>query len=139
MSELPPDPARLRAIMEHLDRQVAENETVGIYLRLQRDAVRAALAETEEHRPARTEPRQPAIAIPPPAQSPRRRSKPFQLERMRTEDGPLPTAVHTADCHMAGELAHAVNALEARLAVTDAGLRVCEFCRPELELGFDGD
>jgi hypothetical protein len=39
---------------------------------------------------------------------------------------------------MAGDLAHAVNATEARLALTDSGLRACEFCRPGLELGLDG-
>ncbi|MER7226466.1 hypothetical protein [Streptomyces rubradiris] len=43
MTELPPDPPRLRAILAHLDRQVAENDTIGRYLRLQRDAVRRHL------------------------------------------------------------------------------------------------
>jgi hypothetical protein len=46
-NELSPDPPRLRAILAHLDKQLAENETVGIYLSLQRDAVRAALARAE--------------------------------------------------------------------------------------------
>ncbi len=43
MSELPPDSPRLRAILAHLDKQLAENETAGIYLRLQRRAVLAVL------------------------------------------------------------------------------------------------
>lgn len=29
MPQLPPDPTRLRAILAHLDRQLAANETVG--------------------------------------------------------------------------------------------------------------
>ena len=47
MSELPPDPPRLRAILAHLDQQPADAETIGIYLRLQRDAVQAALSRAE--------------------------------------------------------------------------------------------
>ncbi|MEU1455459.1 hypothetical protein [Streptomyces avermitilis] len=35
------------AILAHLDRQLAENDTIGIYLRLQRDAVQKALTEVE--------------------------------------------------------------------------------------------
>ncbi|MFD8741288.1 hypothetical protein ACFV06_41210, partial [Streptomyces sp. NPDC059618] len=52
MSELPPDPQRLRAILAHLDQQIAHTETIGTYLRLQRDAVQAAL-DRAEHPPAR--------------------------------------------------------------------------------------
>lgn len=141
MSELPPDPTRLRVILEHLEQQVADNETVGIYLRLQRDTVRAALTQAESSRPPRDEaPRPPpALAAPPTTHNRRRPTKPFKLERVRTPEGPLPTGVHTADCHMAGSLAQPVNAMEARLAITDAGLNVCEFCQPEIELGFDAD
>lgn len=40
---------------------------------------------------------------------------------------------------MAGDLAHAVNAVEARLAITDSQLPACPHCRPDLELGLDGD
>ena len=47
MSELPPDPPRLRVILAHLNQQLTANETVGIYLRLQRDAVQNALARAE--------------------------------------------------------------------------------------------
>ncbi|WP_328436937.1 DUF6233 domain-containing protein [Streptomyces sp. NBC_00444] len=134
MNELPPDPVRLHAILQWLDQQITDHDTVGTYLRLQRDAVRAALAKAEQQTPARGRPAQSPIAVPPPAQNLRRRTKPFQLERQRTPDGPLPTAVHTADCHMAGQLAHSVNAMEARLALTDARLEACQFCRPELDV-----
>jgi hypothetical protein len=37
MSALPPDAPRLHAIMAFLDKQIADNETVGTYLRLQRN------------------------------------------------------------------------------------------------------
>lgn len=48
MAELPPDARRLRAILAYLDEQIAGHETVGIYLRLQREAVRAALTRAEK-------------------------------------------------------------------------------------------
>ncbi|MFG2272072.1 DUF6233 domain-containing protein [Streptomyces chartreusis] len=47
MAELPPDARRLRAILAYLDEQIAGHETVGIYLRLQREAVRAELTRVE--------------------------------------------------------------------------------------------
>ncbi len=138
MHDLPPDPARLRTILAYLDKQLADEETVVTYLRLQRDTVRQALAHAEGEQPAQPQP-QPRPPLPPadPATTPRRPSKPFLLERRRTPDGPLPTAVHTADCHMAGEMTHAVNGVEARLAIEDAGLSVCAFCRPDQQLGLD--
>ncbi|MGW2705419.1 hypothetical protein [Streptomyces sp. NPDC001340] len=58
MSELPPDPPRLRQILAYLDEQLAKTEAIAIYLRLQRDKVKAALARAEG--PAQQErPRQP--------------------------------------------------------------------------------
>lgn len=135
MNELPPDPHRLRTILAWLDKQLTDTETITVYLRLQRDAVQQALARTGGKEAPRTE--KPAVAAPTPAQHPRRPGKPFKLERTKTVDGPIPTAVHLADCHMAGDLAHKVNGMEARLAITDSGLPACEFCRPDLELGLD--
>ena len=63
MSDLPPDPPRLRAVLEHLERQVAETEAIGIYLRLRRDEVRKAVtratsAPTRARTPQRPEPQQ---------------------------------------------------------------------------------
>lgn len=147
MSDLPPDAARLRVLLRWLEDRIAENDTVGLYLALQRDAVQKALDavdDTEDVEGRLPEVgsagrRTAAAAIPPAAPDPRRPGKPFKLERQRTADGPVPTAVHRADCHMAGELTHAVNAVEARLAITDSGIPACEFCRPQLELGLDGD
>lgn len=150
MSDLPPDAKRLEELLRWLDERIAENQTVGLYLALQRDAVQKALDAVDDTEDAEDgEGRLPAVgssgrgtaaaAIPPTAPDPRRPGKPFRLERMKTEHGPLPTRVHTTDCSMAGDLAHAVNAVEARLAITDSGLPACEFCRPQLELGLDGD
>lgn len=141
MNELPPDPARLRAILAWLDQQLADTETVAVYLRLQRDAVQQAL--TQAGTPATSRVQEPTpphpAAVPTPAQNPRRPGKPYALERVKTADGPVPTTVHMADCHMAGELVHKVNAMEARLALTDSGLAACGFCRPDTELGIDVD
>ncbi|MFF7748696.1 DUF6233 domain-containing protein [Streptomyces sp. NPDC007971] len=64
MSELPPDLPRLRAILAYLDRQVTDNETVGVYLRLRREAARKAVAAAEERaateQPRPSRPRRPA-------------------------------------------------------------------------------
>ncbi|MFI1764180.1 DUF6233 domain-containing protein [Streptomyces sp. NPDC020800] len=64
MSELPPDLPRLRAILAYLDRQVTDNETVGVYLRLRREAAQKAVAAAEERaateRPRPSRPRRPA-------------------------------------------------------------------------------
>ncbi|MDF3142984.1 MULTISPECIES: hypothetical protein [unclassified Streptomyces] len=58
MNESPPDPARPRVILAHLDKQLADIETVGVYLCLQRDAVQRALATAERPRPVRRERRE---------------------------------------------------------------------------------
>ena len=112
-----------------------------MYLELQRNAVLDALTKAGEGPAAVDAP--PSTPTPDPSSLPkngtRRSTKPFKLERRRTPDGPMPTTVHTADCDMAGDLAHAVNATEARLAITDAGLHVCGFCTPDVELGLDVD
>jgi hypothetical protein len=144
MGDLPPDAERLHAILRWLEKQTADNDIVGVYLRVQRDAVLRALADVEDGErrlpvvgSSQPPARRSTPAVPVPASDPRRPGKPFKLERMRTPNGPVPTAVHTADCHMAGDLAHAVNATEARLALTESGLPACQYCRPDLELGLD--
>lgn len=151
MSDLPPDAERLRQILRYLEDQETDNQTLLTYLKLQRAAVEKALAEAEGAEPGRPEDERQAPAgekpasrpagavIPTAPRDPRRPGKPYKLERRKTPDGPVPTAVHTADCHMAGELTHAVNAMEARLALTDSGLPACQFCRPDLELGIEPD
>ncbi|MEU8718632.1 hypothetical protein [Streptomyces sp. NPDC048663] len=44
MSELPPDTPCLRAILTHPEKQIADTDTIGTYLRLQRGAVQVALS-----------------------------------------------------------------------------------------------
>ncbi|MFE9645290.1 DUF6233 domain-containing protein [Streptomyces sp. NPDC006365] len=141
MTDLPPDPPRLRAILAHLEQQIAENETVHTYLELQRDGVLQALDKAEGGEPQRAEtpPLAARTSNPPAPQSRRRPSKPFKLGRSHTPDGPLPSSVHLADCHMAGALPHFVHAMEARLAITDANLEICQICRPDTLLDLDLD
>ncbi|MFF4307912.1 hypothetical protein [Streptomyces sp. NPDC001601] len=65
MNELPPDSPRLRAILAHLDKQIADTETVATYLRLQRHAVLAAISRAELRavpRPVISAPKRPPAA-----------------------------------------------------------------------------
>ncbi|MFD5841533.1 DUF6233 domain-containing protein [Streptomyces chartreusis] len=90
MAELPPDARRLRAILAYLDEQIAGHETVGIYLRLQREAVRAALTRVENRQipeppksSERSKSSEPSESSRPsrstrPSQSPRSRQRPRQ-------------------------------------------------------------
>ncbi|WP_420711845.1 DUF6233 domain-containing protein [Streptomyces sp. MMG1533] len=57
------------------------------------------------------------------------------IEQRRTPKGPQEAAVHLDDCTMTSHLTHPVNAHEARLALTDAQLEACSFCRPDTKLG----
>ncbi|NUS82990.1 MAG: hypothetical protein HOY75_09600 [Streptomyces sp.] len=140
MSELPPDPPRLRAILAHLEHQIAETETVGIYLRLQRDAVRAALAEAEGPLPARRRgghlPKGAAplrsMGI---AHAPTRPT--FIVQQRRTPRGPEPSIIHVADCKMIEGTPHPITEHDSRVALTDPTIEPCSFCRPDTELGID--
>ena len=140
MNELPPDPLRLRAILGYLEKQLAEEETVMTYLRLQVETVRRALAVAENRKPARPDPPQRGPATsrmalgPAPARS-ERVSTGFVIEQRRTPQGPQEAAVHLHDCRMTTYMTHPVSAQEARLALTDAQLEACAFCRPDTELG----
>jgi hypothetical protein len=115
---------------------IAENETVHLYLQLQRGHVLDALKAADGSVRSDPPPSAPASTS---ARRTRRPPKPFKLGRVRTPDSPVPWSVHAADCHMAGPFAHAVNGMEARIAITDGNLKVCLFCRPGSELGLDTD
>ena len=140
MSELPPDPARLRAILQYLDQQLSDHETVGIYLRLQRDAVRAALAHAEGSAPARRRgghlPKGAAplrsMGI---AHAPVRPR--FVVQQKRTPNGPEPSIIHLGDCSMIEGTPHTITEHDARVALTDPTIEPCGFCRPDTELGMD--
>jgi hypothetical protein len=145
MSELPPDRGRLQAILRHLEGQIADNDTIGLYLRLQRDAVRRALAAAEGGSgngnvgaPGGQFSSGPAVASPgrrvlesPPS---RPRQTGFVIDRQRTPHGAEPSSVHLNDCNMTSSLARGVSAEQARMAIA-GGLEACVICRPDSELG----
>lgn len=138
MSELPPDPPRLRAVLAYLDRQIAENDTVGRYLRLQHDAVRKALTRAERPAPPPSRPSRPvkgggSLPAFPPAQV----RTGYVVQRKRTTTGPEPALVHLADCSMIEGTPHPIRTDEARAALTDPAIEPCAFCRPDTELGMD--
>jgi hypothetical protein len=152
MPDLPPDPERLRAIERWLDEQVASNETVGVYLRLQLDAVREALAKVEGEQPAEPrpepEPERPARQAkaakrgaqkPPPLHTFTQRAgggaSGFTVELRAQAVGDQRVIVHTADCSSAGP-ADAIDPHDARGAIV-AGAEPCRFCRPDAELGME--
>ncbi|MFJ8158892.1 DUF6233 domain-containing protein [Streptomyces sp. NPDC094468] len=144
MSELPPDAPRLRAILAHLEKQIADTDTVGTYLRLQRDAVQAALSRTH-----RTAPPRPALAAP--RQSPRQ----LQQNRLRASGAPaspvgLVIEEQRKDGHPSGGMIHTTSCMPhmrlrpitpevARqvLATDGAFFTPCPLCRPDTELGID--
>lgn len=136
MSELPPDPHRLRVILAHLDEQLTENETVRIYLQLQRKAVQAALAQAEPPPPRRpSRPVKGAKGLPALAQASNRVG--FVVQQKRTPMGPEPAVIHVSDCTMSEGTPHQIRADEARAALTDPNVEPCGFCRPDTELGID--
>ncbi|MEU6216722.1 DUF6233 domain-containing protein [Streptomyces sp. NPDC047022] len=131
MTELPPDPARLRVILAHLERQRAEHEIVAVYLRRQHDAVLRALqqAESEHDRQAPSPSSRPAKEAPAHGPQPG-----YVISRRPTRDGPQPSYVHLADCGQTGRLTQAVPSDEAR-SVLLGGVEACPFCRPDRVLG----
>jgi hypothetical protein len=135
VNELPPDPPRLRAILAHLEKQLAENDTVGIYLRLQRDAVQAALAHAEAPPPRKPRLPKGGANLPPVAQISVRPQ--FVVQQKRTPQGPEPAIVHAGDCSMIEGTPHRITEHDARVALTDPTIEACGFCRPDSELGMD--
>lgn len=123
MNELPPDAARLRAILEHLDRQAADNEAVGIYLRLQRDKVRKALAAAEEPPPRPAV--RPALTNMPYTPGPKR----FKIVH-RAGGSDTSGSLHQGDCDIDEGPTKWLDTHEATAAMT-AGIAGCAFCRPQ--------
>ncbi|MEU6323353.1 DUF6233 domain-containing protein [Streptomyces sp. NPDC047009] len=133
MSELPPDPTRLRVILAWLEEQVTDNATVGTFVRLQRDTVTQAFAQTEgESEQQRAEP--PPAA---PAKPPRMTGLPTSTSRgpgfKVVEQGDL-VSLHLDDCNVDDGPTRRVDAHEAVAALRE-GLAACVMCRPDLELG----
>ncbi|MFE9451614.1 DUF6233 domain-containing protein [Streptomyces sp. NPDC006739] len=144
MTELPPDLARLRAILRYLDEQLAGNETVGIYLLLQRDAARIALAAAER-RAAPQRPSRPRRAAPAPAPAPApangsASSAPqrtgYVIEPKKHPKHPAPALYHLADCTMPQRETSRITPDQIRLGLRDplGILAACEFCGPGKKL-----
>ncbi|MGI5135848.1 DUF6233 domain-containing protein [Streptomyces sp. CA-106110] len=138
MSELPPDPMRLRVILARLEEQVTDNATVGIFLRLQHGTVAQALAQADGEQPATPPPA-------PPAKPPRPTSLPtftgdhkpaFKVVEQGGENEPPRLTLHIGACEVDDGPAHQVDAHDA-LAALREGLDPCAVCRPDIDLSFD--
>ncbi|WP_329274045.1 DUF6233 domain-containing protein [Streptomyces sp. NBC_00691] len=109
MSELPPDLPRLRTL-EH-------------WLVLSLDRVRERIAEVETReaalRPVRALPEGPG----------------WVLSFLREGGRPVADSIHIGDCRLAARHRKPLSREEARRALTDGGMRACEICRPDSELG----
>ncbi|MFG2885750.1 DUF6233 domain-containing protein [Streptomyces sp. NPDC048297] len=129
MSDLPSDPPRLHAILAYLDRQVADHETVGFYLRLQREAVRKAIAAADPGSARRPRRERPA-----PQQRP---AGPFVSEQSPHVDGSAGVIIHVAGCEMVKKPVASFGAEKARWALTKDRTfgKPCEHCRPGTRLG----
>ncbi|MFD7233187.1 DUF6233 domain-containing protein [Streptomyces sp. NPDC059881] len=108
-SDLPPDEARLRVL-----------ET---WLLLILDRVRASLAHLEQQAAIQRKSEQ---AKPPPE---------WTLET--SINGRTPLTVHAGDCRMGGSQVRTrpLSREDAIRALTVGGVKACEFCRPNSELG----
>ncbi|MEE1797232.1 DUF6233 domain-containing protein [Streptomyces sp. JV176] len=118
--------------MAHLDRQIAESDTIGTWLRLQREDVGRALAAADA--PAASTPGRRRERTGP---LPRVQPGAYKLEPKIRPDHPRPPCVHVGDCAMTQRSASGISAAEARLALTQSavGAEACEFCRLDTELG----
>ncbi|MEV6763475.1 DUF6233 domain-containing protein [Streptomyces sp. NPDC051105] len=140
MSEmLPPDPARLRVILAHLDKQMADHETVGIYLRLQRDAVQAAISRAELRavsKPVVSAPKRPPGARRDLGGQP---SSGYVVERNNPRDATEGAVIHTAGCARVPHDARpaGIETVREALANDPRFFTACERCRPDTALGID--
>ncbi|MGW5582802.1 DUF6233 domain-containing protein [Streptomyces sp. NPDC003857] len=151
MADLPPDPERLRVLLAWLTERREENETVGIWLRLQRDAVKRALDEAEggavAEKPApQPEPepeKQPAPERPAPGSRPLHTftqragsssGSGFLLE-YRAQGVGERVIVHTDDCSSSGD-SRPIDAHDARAAI-GVGAEACAFCQPRMALDME--
>lgn len=137
MNELPPDPPRLRAILAHLDKQIADTETVATYLRLQRGAVLTAISRTERKAVPRPAPPAPQR---PPAPATRRDSGGRPATRYiveRPTSASKTALVHTGDCTKGLTASRPIGADVAREVLTNdpKGFQACDACHPDTELG----
>ncbi|MEU7297047.1 DUF6233 domain-containing protein [Streptomyces exfoliatus] len=109
MSELSPDLPRLR--------------TLETWLLVSLDRVRRRIAEAEQReaamRTVRAGPAEPG----------------WVLTYLRERGRPVPAAVHTDDCGLAGKHTKPLTREEAWHALTEGSLPACEICRPDSDFG----
>lgn len=147
MPDLPPDPDRLRILLAWLTERREENETVGIWLRLQRDAVKRALDEAEGGavvgKPAPQPKPEPAPKPAAPGSRPLHTftqradsssGSGFLLE-CRAQGVGERVIVHTDDCSSSGD-GRPIDAHDARAAI-GVGAEACAFCQPRMALDMD--
>ncbi|MGW2939963.1 DUF6233 domain-containing protein [Streptomyces sp. NPDC001156] len=135
MSQLPPDPERLRLILEWLDDQIAHNDTVDTYLKVQHATAAEVLAHAEgEQQPAEQPPA-------PPSSRPRTTGLPtFTGDRgpgfkVVEREGSDLASLHLGGCDLDDAPVRRVDSHEA-VAALRAGLAACVVCRPDAELPF---
>lgn len=134
VNDLPSDPARLRAILAYLDQAVADNETVGIYLRIQRDTVHKALTQTEDP-PPKHHGRLPKGGANLPALAPPTAQTGYVVQHRRSPQDPGPAVIHVDDCTTSEGTTSPISSHDARVALTDPSTQACASCRPDSALG----
>ncbi|WP_405579113.1 DUF6233 domain-containing protein [Streptomyces sp. NBC_01092] len=110
---------------------------MGTYLRLQRQAVQAALARAEASPPRRPKLPKGGASLGPVAQIVPRPQ--FVVQQKRTSRGPEPSIIHLGDCSMIEGRPHRITEHDARVSLTDPTIEARAFCRPDTELGVDLD
>ncbi len=137
----PPDRDRLLLLEHYLEQQHTANQTVGQYLALQLDAVRARISALGQ--PARP----PAAPARPsgPSKNSAAAAPEWVVESRRSPNGPEPVVLHRGDCFnlprdKSGKAPayglRPVDAHEARELLTE-GLGPCRMCAPDTALGID--
>ncbi|MYQ45539.1 hypothetical protein GTW40_10775 [Streptomyces sp. SID4985] len=137
MSDLPPDPPRPRAILAHLDRQITDNDTVGTYLRIRRNAVHNALAQADPPTRQRPVRRAKGSRGPGPAAAHSSAATGYVVQHKRTPNGHEPAIIHLATCVVISGASEPVRANEARAALTEPTIEPCTACRPDTPLGME--
>ena len=133
MTDLPPDPPRLRALLGFLERRIAENDTIGTYLRIEHDKIQKALARAERP-PQRHRPRRPVKDSASPASTPAPSRSGYVVTQKRSPQGLGPPVIHLAGCTVSEGVTRWVSPDEARAALADPGCEPCPRCRPDTGL-----
>ncbi|MER5312659.1 DUF6233 domain-containing protein [Streptomyces sp. NPDC002773] len=69
------------------------------------------------------------------ARLPRLEGPEYVLSYLRAGGHPAPDSVHRGDCRMVSHHTKPLDRQQALQAITTGGIRACEICRPDSELG----